>query len=250
LYTIDSTAIAAELGLGSRTNTILQAAFFKIANIIPIDEAVDYMKKAIFKSYGKKGEKVVNMNYAAVDKGVQMVEKVEVPASWASLADTPVTVAPHLPKWIKNIQMPVNAMNGDSIPVSEFLDLPDGTMPAGTSRYEKRGIAVNVPVWDSSKCIQCNMCSYVCPHASIRPFLVNAEEAAGAPEGFTTVQASGKGMEGYRYRIQTSVLDCTGCGSCANVCPAKDKAITMKPLDENLQEAENWEYAVSLPSKY
>ena len=249
LYTIDSTAIAAELGLGNRTNTILQAAFFKIAGIIPIDEAVDYMKKAILKSYGKKGEKVVNMNYAAVDQGVLMVQEVEVPARWAALEVEPEAVDQNLPKWIRNIQIPVNSMNGDSVPVSEFTDLPDGTMPAGTSKYEKRGIAVKVPVWDSSKCIQCNMCSYVCPHSCIRPFLVNGEEAAKAPEGFTTVQASGKGMESYRYRLQTSVLDCTGCGSCVNVCLAKEKAITLQPLEENLKEAKNWEYAMTLSAK-
>ncbi len=249
LYVIDSTKIAAELGMGNRTNTILQAAFFKIANIIPIEEAVDYMKKAALKSYGKKGEKVVNMNYAAIDKGVEMVEEVTVPASWSELVPETRKVDPSLPKWIRKIQIPENAMEGDSIPVSEFMDLPDGTMPQGTSKYEKRGIAVNVPVWDAQKCLQCNLCSYVCPHASIRPFLVNEEETAAAPESFVTVQGKGKGMEKYQYRIQTSVLDCTGCGSCANVCPAKEKALTMLPLDANLAEAENWEYAVKLSPK-
>ena len=249
LYTIDSTAIAAELGLGSRTNTILQAAFFKITGIIPIEEAVEYMKKAILKSYGKKGEKVINMNYAAVDKGVEMVEEVEVPARWADITVEAEKVDENLPKWIKNIQIPVNSMKGDNIPVSEFMDLPDGTMPQGTSKYEKRGIAVNVPVWNSEKCIQCNMCSYVCPHACIRPFLATEDEAKNAPEGFTMVQAKGKGMENYQYRIQTSVLDCTGCGSCVNVCPAKEKAITMEPLDAHRDQAENWEYALSLSPK-
>lgn len=249
LYTIDSTAIAEELGLGSRTNTILQAAFFKITGIIPIEEAVDYMKKAILKSYGKKGDKVVNMNYGAVDKGVLMVEEAEVPARWAELEEEPVKVDETLPKWIRNIQIPVNSMKGDSIPVSEFTDLPDGTMPQGTSKYEKRGIAVKVPVWDSEKCIQCNMCSYVCPHACIRPFLATEEEAAGLPDSFVTVQAKGKGMEGYRYRIQTSVLDCTGCGSCVSVCPAKEKAISMEPLDEHRGEADNWERAIALSPK-
>lgn len=249
LYTIDSTAIAAELGLGSRTNTILQAAFFKITGIIPIEEAVEYMKKAILKSYGKKGEKVINMNYAAVDKGAALVEEVPVPAAWADLADVPKHMDETLPKWIKNIQIPVNAMKGDQIPVSHFADLPDGTMPQGTSKYEKRGIAVNVPVWDAEKCIQCNMCSYVCPHACIRPFLAAEDEAAKAPEGFTVVPAKGKGLEHYKFRIQTSVLDCTGCGSCANVCPSKEKALTMKPLDTQLSEAANWEYAMTLAPK-
>lgn len=249
LYTIDSTAIAAELGLGSRTNTILQAAFFKITGIIPIEEAVGYMKKAILKSYGKKGEKIINMNYAAVNKGVELVEEAEVPESWANLVDEPEKAGENLPKWIRKIQIPVNAMKGDSIPVSEFTDLPDGTMPQGTSKYEKRGIAVNVPVWDSEKCIQCNLCSYVCPHACIRPFLINEKEASQAPEGFVMSQAKGKGMESYRYRVQTSVLDCTGCGSCAGVCPAKDKAITMQPLDAHRKEAANWDYAMTLSPK-
>ena len=249
LYIIDSTAIAAELGLGSRTNTILQAAFFKITGIIPIEEAVGYMKKAILKSYGRKGEKIVNMNYAAVDKGVEMVEEAEVPARWADIQIPEEKIDENLPKWIRKIQMPVNAMKGDNIPVSDFTDLPDGTMPQGTSKYEKRGIAVNIPVWDSEKCIQCNMCSYVCPHSCIRPFLVNEDEAAKAPETFTTTAVKGKGAEGLRFRLQVSALDCTGCGSCANVCPSKEKAITMKPLDNNLNEADNWEYAMKLAPK-
>lgn len=249
LYTIDSTSIASELGLGSRTNTILQAAFFKITGIIPIEEAVDYMKKAILKSYGKKGEKVVNMNYAAVDKGVEMVAEVSVPAEWALLPDEAEQVDLNLPEWIRKIQIPVNKMKGNLIPVSDFMDLPDGTMPAGTSKYEKRGIAVNVPIWDGSKCIQCNQCSFVCPHGAIRPFLVTGEEAEKAPAGFETIKAAGKGMDGLQYRIQTAVLDCTGCGSCVNVCPAKEKAIAMKPLDEHREEAANWEYAVALSPK-
>lgn len=249
LYTIDATAIAAELGLGSRTNTILQAAFFQITGIIPIEESADYMKKAILKSYGKKGEKVVQMNCAAVDKGISLVSQVPVPERWANLVEESKEADPGLPKWIRNIQMPVNAMKGDQIPVSEFMDLPDGTMPAGTSKYEKRGIAVHVPVWNQDQCLQCNLCSYVCPHACIRPFLADQGEAAAAPEGFGMVPAKGKGLEEYQYRIQCSVLDCTGCGSCVSVCPAKEKAIVMKPLDENLKEAANWEYAETLSTK-
>lgn len=249
LYTIDSIGIASELGLGSRTNTILQAAFFKITGIIPIEEAVEYMKKAILKSYGRKGEKVISMNYAAVDKGAELVAEADVPAEWADLVDEPEMTEECLPKWIKNIQIPVNAMKGDQIPVSAFTDLPDGTMPTGTSKYEKRGIAVRIPVWDGSKCIQCNLCSYVCPHSCIRPFLVNGEEAANAPEGFSMVQAKGKGMEEYKYRIQTAVLDCTGCGSCVSVCPAKEKAIVMEPLDGHRDEAARWEYAAALAQK-
>ena len=249
LYTIDATAIAAGLGLGSRTNTILQAAFFKITGIIPIGDAVRYMKEAIIKSYGKKGDQVINMNYAAVDMGVEQVSEAPVPEAWADLAPEMEKVDENLPKWIRNIQIPVNRMEGDAIPVSEFMDLPDGTMPHGTSKFEKRGIAVNVPVWDGSKCIQCNQCSYVCPHAAIRPFLMNREEAEATPEGFAMIQARGKGMEEYQYRIQTAVLDCTGCGSCVNVCPAREKAITMRPLEEHRGEEKNWEYAVSLSHK-
>lgn len=249
LHVIDSIAIARELGLGNRTNTILQAAFFKIAGIIPLEYAAAYMKKAIYKSYGKKGEKVVKLNSDAVDMGIEMVREVPVPIEWADLKLEKDNTDGSLPLWIRNIQIPVNSMKGDSIPVSAFLDFPDGTMPQGTSRYEKRGIAVNVPVWDSSKCIQCNQCSYVCPHAAIRPFLLNAEESEAAPDGFTTLKASGKGLESYQYRIQTAVLDCVGCGSCAKVCPSKEKALRMKPLDDNRMEATNWEYAVALSRK-
>ena len=249
LYTINSMAIAAELGLGSRTNTILQAAFFKITNIIPTEEVVGYMKEAILKSYGKKGEKIVNMNYAAVDKGIEMVREAEVPERWAQLEVKPAAVDPSLPEWIRKIQIPVNAMEGNSIPVSAFTDLPDGTMPQGTAKYEKRGIAVNVPVWDPAKCIQCNMCSYVCPHAVIRPFLLNEQEAADAPEGFLMADARGKGMEGLKYSIQVASLDCTGCGSCVNQCLAKDKAISMQPLDAHKDEAETFEYAMTLENK-
>lgn len=249
LYTIDSTGIAQELGLGSRTNTILQAAFFKITGIIPMEKAEEYMKKAIFKSYGKKGEKVIQMNYAAVEKGLELVKEAEVPARWADLSIEAEKEDPALPGWIKNIQMPVNSMKGDRIPVSAFLDAPDGTMPQGTSKYEKRGIAVRVPVWNSENCIQCNQCAYVCPHAAIRPFLVSTEEAAAAPEGFVTAKAAGKGLSEYRFRIQTAVLDCTGCGSCAAVCPSKEKALTMQPLEQQAGEAINWDYAVSLSEK-
>lgn len=249
LYVIDSTKIAQELGLGSRTNTILQAAFFKITNIIPIEEAVDYMKKAILKSYGKKGEKIVNMNYAAVDKGIEMLREVVVPSHWSEIIIEADAQDETLPRWIRDIQIPVNAMKGDSIPVSAFVDAPDGTMPQGTSKYEKRGIAVDVPVWESDKCIQCNQCAYVCPHSVIRPFLLNEEEKASAPEGFETIKAMGKGVEGYDYRIQVAVLDCTGCGSCATVCPAKGKALTMKPLEEQMHEADLWEFAMKLKKK-
>ena len=250
LYLIDATKIAQELGLGNRTNTILQAAFFKITGIIAVDQAIGYMKDAILKSYGKKGEKVVNMNYAAVDKGIELVEKFEIPKEWKEIQVAEKEVDKTLPEWVRKIQIPVNAMKGDDISVSDFMDLPDGSMPSGTSKYEKRGIAVNVPIWDSQKCIQCNQCSYVCPHATIRPFLVNAKEKENAPESFITVEAKGKGLEEYQYRIQTAVLDCVGCGSCASVCPAPQKALTMSSLDDYKEkEAVNWQYAMELSDK-
>lgn len=249
LFTVDATGIAQSLGLGSRTNTILQAAFFQITGIIPMKDASDYMKAAILKSYGKKGEKIVNMNYAAVDQGVEQLREMVVPAHWGDIEIPETIIDPALPKWIRNIQIPVNKMQGNTIPVSEFYEGADGTMPAGTSKYEKRGIAVNVPVWDSSKCIQCNQCAYVCPHAAIRPFLLNQEEVEKAPQNLEVIQAKGKGLSEYQFRIQTAVLDCTGCGSCAEVCPSKDKALLMKPLDDNRNEAANWEYALSLSVK-
>jgi pyruvate-ferredoxin/flavodoxin oxidoreductase len=249
LFVVDSTGIAQDLGLGNRTNTILQAAFFKITAIIPIDEAADYMKKAILKSYGKKGEKVINMNYSAVEAGIDKVREVPVPSQWADITIEEEKLDPKLPEWIRNIQIPVNGMKGNDIPVSMFANAADGTVPQGTTKYEKRGIAVNVPVWESSKCIQCNQCSYVCPHAAIRPFLLEKDEVDSAPNGFVTASAKGKGMETFEYRIQTAVLDCVGCGSCADVCPAKEKAITMQPLDEHRQESANWDYAMALRPK-
>ena len=249
-YTIDAVAIAKEIGLGKRFNAVLQSAFFKIANIIPIDEAVKYMKEAIVKAYGKKGEKVVAMNQQAVEKGVELVKKVEVPASWANAKDEEkVITSIDKPEFITRILEPINAMKGDSLPVSAFLGYEDGTFENGTAAYEKRGVAIEVPEWNIDKCIQCNQCSYVCPHAVIRPFLINEEEAKNAPEGFNSKKAIGKGFEDYTYRIQVSVLDCTGCGNCVEICPAKEKAIVMKPLDTQMDEVPNWEYAVSLSPK-
>ena len=238
-YIINATKIAAELGLGNRTNTIMQSAFFKIAEVIPFEKAVEEMKKAILKSYGKKGEDIVNMNYAAVDAGGNAVEKVEVPAEWASIEVKAAEAAVDMsrPEFVRNIVDPINALKGDDLPVSAFNGREDGTWDNGTAAYEKRGIAVNVPEWDVNNCIQCNQCSYVCPHAAIRPFLATEEEATAS--GLAWKQGLGE-TKAYKFRIQVSPLDCTGCGNCVDVCPAKTKALTMKPLESQMAEAENW----------
>ena len=248
LYTINAVKIAAELGLGNRTNTVLQSAFFKIANIIPAEDAAEYMKGAILKSYGKKGEAIVNMNYAAVDAGAKELVKIDIPDSWAGASAEASAEDAAKPAFVRDILEPVNAMKGDSIPVSTFYNgYADGTMPQGTSKYEKRGIAVKVPTWDPAKCIQCNQCSYVCPHAVIRPMLLTDEEVANAPEGTKTAKVKGKAPEGLNFHMAVSVLDCSGCGSCANVCPAKEKALTMVPLEQEEAVAKVWEYTESLP---
>lgn len=249
-YTVDAQAIATEIGLGTRINMIMQSAFFKLANIIPVEDAVKHLKDSVVESYGTKGEKIVNMNYEAIDRGVNALNKVEVPADWATAADTNTAVAKEVPDFIKNILEPMNAQEGDRLPVSAFLGREDGTFPMGTSAYEKRGIAVNVPEWIIDNCIQCNQCSYVCPHAVIRPFLVNEEEMANAPEGFAAKKAmGGKAFGELQYKIQISVLDCTGCGNCAQVCPAPKKALVMKPIETQMHETSNWEYALSLTNK-
>ena len=232
-YIINATKIAREIGLGNRTNTILQSAFFKIADVIPYDLAVKEMKHFIEKSYGKKGADIVAKNNAAVDRGGEYVQ-VDVPADWASLDPTfhvEQAERPAPTDFITAVADPVNAQMGDDLPVSVFLGREDGTMPAGTAAYEKRGIAVTVPAWNSATCIQCNQCAYVCPHAAIRPFLLTDEEAAGLPEGVETKQAAGS-LKEYKFRIQVSPLDCTGCGNCVEVCPTKEKSLVMKPLDQ------------------
>ena len=242
-YIINATKIAAELGLGSRTNTIMQSAFFKIANVIPFEKAVEEMKHAILKSYGKKGEDIVNMNYAAVDAGGNAVEKVEVPAEWASIevkacADAHCADASR-PAFVRSIVDPINALKGDQLPVSAFNGREDGTWDNGTAAYEKRGIAVNVPEWQIGNCIQCNQCAYVCPHAAIRPFLVTEAEAEAS--GAAWKQGLGETKE-YKFRIQVTPLDCTGCGNCVDVCPAKEKALVMKPLESQMEECAHWNY--------
>ncbi len=240
-YIINGTAIAEEIGLGNRTNTIMQSAFFKIANVIPFEKAVDYMKKAILKDFGKKGEEVVKMNYAAVDRGSDF-EKIEIPAEWKSLVLKDEVEDTSIPEFIRNVVNPINGLKGDDLPVSAFRGREDGTFPAGTAAYEKRGIAVNVPEWISDNCIQCNQCAYVCPHAAIRPFLLNDSELAGAPAGTDVKKPIGKQLEGLNFRIQVSALDCTGCSNCADVCPAKVKALVMKPLETQLVEADRFAY--------
>jgi pyruvate-ferredoxin/flavodoxin oxidoreductase len=240
-YTINATLIAEELGLGTRTNTIMQAAFFKVANVIPYEKAEAEMKHAIEKSYGKKGEDVVNMNYAAIDKGSE-VHKVEIPTEWADIKVEKTKDTRDIPEFIREVMEPINKMKGDDLPVSAFAGREDGTFPSGTSQYEKRGIAVNVPEWQPGECIQCNQCSYVCPHASIRPFLLTEEELANAPEETKTIQGIPGVLKAYKFKIQVSVLDCTGCGNCADVCPSKKKALVMKPLETQLAEIPRWTY--------
>ena len=246
-YTVNATAFAQELGLGNRTNMIMQSAFFKLANVIPVDEAVGYLNSSIVKSYGKKGDAIVNMNKSAVDKGITGLVKVEIPASWKSASETSSAAQDESrPDFVKNIADVMNKQEGDKLPVSSFVGSEDGTMPMGSSAYEKRGIAVTVPEWIPENCIQCNQCSFICPHAVIRPMLLNKEEKANAPETFTTIKASGKGFEELEYRLQISTLDCTGCGNCADICPAKNKALVMEPIATQTEaQLPNWDYATN-----
>ncbi len=240
-YIINASEIADKIGLPGRTNTIMQSAFFKVSNVIPYELAVKEMKKAIEKTYGKKGESVVQKNNAAVDAGADVI-KVEIPKEWATLTITEEKSTSNLPDFIEKVVNPINALKGDSLPVSAFLGREDGTFPAGTTKYEKRGIAIQVPEWISENCIQCNQCSYVCPHAAIRPFLLTDEELKNAPEGTKVLKANGKEYTGLHFRIQVSVLDCTGCGNCVDVCPAKTKALEFRMLDTQTAEIKRWEY--------
>ena len=245
VYYINATKIAQEIGLGNRTNTILQSAFFRITGVIPVDLAIEQMKKFIVKSYGKKGEDVVNKNYAAVDRGGEYKELV-VDAAWANL-EIPAAAANNDPEFINNVVRPINAQNGDLLPVSAFKDSIDGTWPQGTAAYEKRGVSAFVPVWDAAKCIQCNKCAYVCPHACIRPIVMDDAEAAGLNAEMIEMKAPAA-MKGMKFRIQVGVMDCLGCGNCVDVCPGNPKlggsALAMVPFEGQEAEAANWEYCV------
>ena len=243
-YIIDAQRIASDLGLGGRTNSVLQSAFFKLVDVIPLDVALKEMKEAVKKTYAKKGKKVVDMNVAAIDAGIDGLMEVPVPASWKDAKDAPADLS-HLPEFVREVVIPMNRQEGDDVPVSmyERFNIPDGTFPSGMTKYEKRGVAVSVPRWEIGNCIQCNQCALVCPHAAIRPILIDAEEAKTAPSGFETKKATGKGLENYQFRIQVSPYDCTGCGSCAEVCPVKNKALTMQPLEQELPQHENWTFA-------
>ncbi len=247
-YTINATQIAEEIGLGNRINMVMQSAFFKLAQVIPVEEAVAYLKEAVEHSYGKKGGNIVAMNNAAVDKGIESLVKINVPAEWANAVDAEGEVK-KVPEFIEEVLIPMNRQEGDELPVSAFVGREDGTFPAGTAAYEKRGVAVNVPEWIPENCIQCNQCSFVCPHASIRPALLSADEKANAPEDFKTLKAIGKGFEGLEYRIQVSPLDCLGCGNCADICPSKTKALVMKPIGSQMDQAENWDYSTTVSIK-
>lgn len=245
-YIVDANHIAQDLGLGDKANMILQAAFFNLAKVIPVEDAVAYMKDAARKTFAKKGDAVVNMNLAAVDAGINSPIRVTVPEAW-KYAEEEAQDNSNLPEMIRDIVIPVNAQRGDSLPVSTFVGHEGGTFTMGTSVYEKRGIATRLPVWDPEKCIQCNRCAYVCPHAAIRPYLLDEKEVAAAPDGFQTAPANG--AKQYHFSLQVSSMDCTGCGSCAATCPAKEKALTLVPAAELLEKTDNWQYALTLSDK-
>lgn len=248
-YTLNAVKIAKEIGLGGRINMIMQSAFFKIANIVPLEVAVKHLKEAVVASYGRKGQKIVDMNNAAIDQGTEAIVKINVPAAWKTVEDeAAATVEKNaVPEFVEKVLEPMNRQEGDKLPVSAMKPMEDGTFPMGTAAYEKRGIAVEVPEWVQDKCIQCNQCAYVCPHAAIRPFLLTEEEVAQAPEGLTAKPAIG--AKDLSFRIAISPMDCTGCNNCVQICPAKEKALVMKPLDTQEAAVKQWDYLVTVPPK-
>ncbi|MBA3018201.1 MAG: pyruvate:ferredoxin (flavodoxin) oxidoreductase [Proteobacteria bacterium] len=244
-YNIDAEKIASAVGLGGRINMIMQTAFFKLANVIPVDDAILYLKDQIKKMFSKKGDKIVNMNFEAVDKTLDNLIEIKYPKAWADAVDTKV-LSKDEPDFVKNILRPMVAQQGDKLPVSAFS--PDGIFPVATTQYEKRGVAINVPEWIKDNCVQCNQCSMVCPHAAIRPVLLTDNELAKAPKGFETIKTVGKELKGYNFRIQANTLDCMGCGNCADICPAKKKALVMKPIDTQTEvQVPNHKFAVKVP---
>jgi pyruvate-ferredoxin/flavodoxin oxidoreductase len=246
-YTIDAVKIAQEVGLGGRINMIMQTAFFKLADVIPFDQAVTLLKDGIKKEYGKKGDKIVNMNNAAVDRAVDAIIEVAVPAAWKKLKDD-APVRRDEPEYVTTVMRPVLGQKGDTVPVSAFSH--DGTMPAATSRFEKRGVAINVPEWLKDNCIQCNQCAFVCPHSAIRAVLADPAELKKAPKTFETLDAVGKDVKGMQFRIQIDTLDCMGCGNCADICPAKEKALVMQPIaSQTPAQVPNFEFSQAIPYK-
>lgn len=252
-YTVDAISIAEQLGLGNRINMIMQAIFFKLVPVIPLEQAVVLLKQSIDRDYGKKGTKVVEMNRAAVDAGIAALHAVEVPEDWGEEHVPPQAhsgdSSSDVSDFIRSIQRVMARDEGDELPVSAFVGMPDGTFPMGTTAYEKRGIAVRLPEWQIERCIQCGMCSYICPHATIRLMVLDKKEQQRRPETFETKSANGKGLEGYQMRVQVSPLDCTGCGNCADVCPAKGKALIMKPAEQQSHQKGNWDFAMTLSEK-
>lgn len=248
-YIIDAMKIASEIGLGNRINMVMQAVFFKLANVIPFEEAKNYLKDSIVKMYGKKGKDIVDKNQAAIDRGVDSLISITIPDSWKNAQDE-FAKAEAFPAFIEKIEMPMARLDGDELPVSAFAGMEDGTFPPGVTAYEKRGVAPSIPSWQIDKCIECNQCAFICPHATIRPFLLNEEESKRKPETFKSKKAVGPGIVTFQYRMQVSPLDCTGCGNCADICPAKGKALIMQPAEQEIEsERENWEFAMTVSSK-
>ncbi len=243
-YTINAGSIAEKIGLGNRINMVMQGAFFKLLNILPEEVFIKELKDAVVNSYSRKGEKVVKMNFESIEMGVSSIHKITVPESWLNAKDNDSTIKEA--EFIEKIMRPMESQKGNDLPVSVFKDREDGTFPLGSTAYEKRGIAATVPEWIDENCIQCNQCSYICPHAVIRPFILTQDEALKAPESFITLDAKGKNLKGFKYRIQISPMDCTGCGNCADICPAPEKALIMEPISTQVEtQVKNWKYAIT-----